>query len=466
VLANIGNDYYSTFHTFRNNSGVQSLIIDSDNNYFTFGNAAEFSQATLATNGETPMYLVAGSAGGRILLNTNGAVQLEDGGTQVASFSTGTSQIKSDEFNVTMQDNTQLLTVANYGTRINNGSLWIGDTGEDGTIQTSAADDDLTIQSNDGTTGGKIFLQDGIGVKLYAENTEIASFTTSTGLRVYDAYNLPTAAPASNGEYLEGAADGTTVWTDRVHAKTIYENAKNVSGGTLTKGTPVYQVGITGNTITVAAARADDPTKLAIGVLDETLADEAEGRMLVLGEIRGVDTLAFSTGDRIYLGAAGGYTNTPPTGTNFIQFLGVVFRVDDTVGSGFITGTLTADATKTEDGVISSWNGTVWTPIQGTASTTGINTTATTTIFTFDPAVYDTAKLTITVKDSGDYHAVEMLVVSDGTDVWSNEYSVVLSGTELATFTATISSGQVVVQAAATAPTDMTIKATASLTAV
>jgi len=403
-----------------------------------------------------------------------------------------------------------LVTIASYGLRINQGSLYVGDPGEDGVIQTSQAGDDLTIQTNDGSTGGKIFLQEGGGVQLYAQNIEvvsastsnfaikdslssmraefrkdyshsdtdqfevrsadgasvIAAFNTSSGVRIYDAFNLPTAAPASNGEYLEGQADGTTAWTDRVNAKTIYENVKNVSGGSLSKGTPVYQIGVTGNTITVGRARADDPAKVAVGVLDETLADDAEGRMLVLGEIKGVNTAAFSTGDRVYLGSTGGYTDVPPTGSNFIQFLGIVNRINASNGSGFITGTLTADAVKTEGGVISAWDGTVWTPIQGTASTANISTTATTTIFTFDPAVYDTAKLTITVKDSGDYHAVEMLVVSDGTDVWSNEYSVVLSGTELATFTATISSGQVVVQAAATAPTDMTIKATASLTAV
>jgi hypothetical protein len=277
---------------------------------------------------------------------------------------------KSDEHAFIDNSAGQMLTIANYGTRINSGTLYIGDPGEDGTIQTSGAGDDLTIQSNDGTTGGKIFLQDGIGVKLYAENTEIASFTTSTGLRVYDAYNLPTAAPASNGEYLEGQADGSTAWTDRVNAKTIYENVKNVSGGTLTKGSPVYQVGITGNTITVGAARADDPAKVAVGVLDETLADEAEGRMLVLGEIKGVDTSGFNTGDRIYLGSSFGYTNTPPTGSNFIQFLGVVNRVDASNGSGFITGTLTPDPVKYESDIPYIWTGTNWTSLAAPAGVT------------------------------------------------------------------------------------------------
>jgi hypothetical protein len=180
-------------------------------------------------------------------------------------------------------------------------------------------------------------------------------------VRINDAYSLPSTAPASNGEYLEGQADGTTAWTDRVNAKTIYENVKNVSGGSLSKGTPVYQIGVTGNTITVGVARADDPAKVAVGVLDETLADDAEGRMLVLGEIKGVATDSFATGDRIYLGSTGGYTDVPPTGTDFIQFLGVVNRVHASNGSGFITGTLTPDPVKYESGAASIWTGTNWT---------------------------------------------------------------------------------------------------------
>jgi len=107
-----------------------------------------------------------------------------------------------------------------------------------------------------------------------------------------------------------------------------------------------------------------------------------------------------------------------------------------------------------------------WDTLISRQSTTGIDSTATTTIYTFDPAVYDTAKLIITAKDGGEYHAVEMLVVSDGTDVWMNEYGVVTSSSELGTLSATISGGQVLVQIAATSPTSMTVKITAALTAV
>lgn len=202
--------------------------------------------------------------------------------------------------------------------------------------------------------------------------------------------NLQTAAVpdgGATGEYLvkNSATNWDFGWTDRVNAKTIFENVKNVSGGTLSKGTPVYQIGVTGNTITVGAARADDSSKLAVGVLDETLADEAEGRMLVLGEIKGVNTSSFATADKIYLGGTGGYTNVPPTGSAVArQFLGIVNRVDASNGSGFITGTLVEDAVKWTGTEFQFWDGDSWEPgpvgytgsqgiqgIQGVTGTTG-----------------------------------------------------------------------------------------------
>lgn len=181
---------------------------------------------------------------------------------------------------------------------------------------------------------------------------------------------VPTGGDADTYLVKNSATNYDYAWTDRVNAKTIYENVKNISGGSLPKGTPVYQAGVTGNTITVGVARADDPTKLAVGVLDVTLADQAEGRMLVLGEIKGVNTAGFTTGDEIYLGATGGYTNVKPTSSSVaIQFLGVVNRINASNGSGFITGTLTPDAVKYAT-YAQVWTGTAWVPATELSSDT------------------------------------------------------------------------------------------------
>jgi hypothetical protein len=213
----------------------------------------------------------------------------------------------------------------------------------------------LLLDTNDGTDSGTITITAGA-------DGDIEIAPNGTGSVVLDGQSWPQAAPASDGEYLEALSDGTLAWTDSVKAKTIYENVKNVSGVSLTKGTPVTQVGVVGTTtVTVEAARADDPTKLAIGVLNETLADDDEGQMIVLGEIKGVNTSGFTVGDRIYLGATGGYTNVKPTATDVaVQFLGVVFRVDASTGSGFITGTLVEDSVRYSGSAFQFWDGSDW----------------------------------------------------------------------------------------------------------
>ena len=124
-------------------------------------------------------------------------------------------------------------------------------------------------------------------------------------------------------------------------ATRIVVTAKNVSGGTLPKGTPVHAVTPVsqGQQVEVIAARADTPSAMpATLVLNEELADEAEGEAIVVGLIQNVDTSSFSSGDIIYVAPTGGYTNVKPTGDNLIQNLGVVVKSHASSGSGIVYG--------------------------------------------------------------------------------------------------------------------------------
>ena len=124
-------------------------------------------------------------------------------------------------------------------------------------------------------------------------------------------------------------------------ATRIVVTAKNVSGGTLAKGTPVHAVTpvSAGQQVEVIAARADTPSAMpATLVLNEELADEEEGEAIVVGLIQNVDTSSLSSGDIIYVGETGGYTNTKPTGDNLIQNLGVVVKSHASSGSGIVYG--------------------------------------------------------------------------------------------------------------------------------
>ena len=148
--------------------------------------------------------------------------------------------------------------------------------------------------------------------------------------------------PSTDGD------DGQVLTTDGLgnltfaFPKSISEPVKNVSGDILYKGTPVYVTGSAGNTAKIVAANA--LTKYpAHFVLNEDLADEAEGQAIALGFINNVDVAdasIYTEGQNVYLGASGGWVTTKPTGSAQIQKIGVILKVNTSGNkiSGIIQG--------------------------------------------------------------------------------------------------------------------------------
>ena len=142
---------------------------------------------------------------------------------------------------------------------------------------------------------------------------------------------------------LDGGVIRETTELDTVPASVVWGRCKNISGGTLTKGTPVYTTSSAAFTPEVLAADASNAAKMpAIGLLDQDLADGAEGAVVYLGFIQNIalDPVTYSVGDHLYVASGGGYTKTRPTGSGvFVQFLGTVTRAHLTNGGAQVTGT-------------------------------------------------------------------------------------------------------------------------------
>jgi hypothetical protein len=154
----------------------------------------------------------------------------------------------------------------------------------------------------------------------------------------WSAYTLP-AADGTDRQVLMTDGAGAVSFA---YPQTIAEDVKNVSGGPLSKGTPVHVTGSAGNLAEVIAADAATNYP-AHFVLDEDLADEGEGKGIALGFINNVgvpDASIYTEGQTVYLGASGGWTTTKPTGTNAIQNLGVIIKVNTSGNkiSGIIMG--------------------------------------------------------------------------------------------------------------------------------
>lgn len=143
----------------------------------------------------------------------------------------------------------------------------------------------------------------------------------------------------SNGQVLSSTGTGVA-WINQEDitigeaeiAKSLQVTVKNVSGGELTKGTVVHTAPTasppSGNVIEVIAADYDDTTKMpAVGILKETIANEAEGEAVMTGTLSGIATDGFSIGDELYVGADGALTNVKPqTAGQLIQKIAVCVK--------------------------------------------------------------------------------------------------------------------------------------------
>jgi len=93
-----------------------------------------------------------------------------------------------------------------------------------------------------------------------------------------------------------------------------------------------------GTGLVIAASASNAATMPAHGILMQQLTAGADGDAAIIGQITGVDTSLFGPGDTIYVGPDGGYVNVKPTGSNLIQNLGIVKKVDASNGTGEIFG--------------------------------------------------------------------------------------------------------------------------------
>jgi hypothetical protein len=156
------------------------------------------------------------------------------------------------------------------------------------------------------------------------------------GIEINDSYTFP-SADGTDGQFITTDGAGNLSFVS-VNNDKIVLTVKNISGGSLSKGTVVHAspsaTPPSGNVLEVIAAdKSAASTMPAIGVLNETLADEGEGECIAFGSVTGIDTSSFSASDPIYVGASGGFTATKPSGTDLIQKIGIVVKVHASNGS-------------------------------------------------------------------------------------------------------------------------------------
>lgn len=162
----------------------------------------------------------------------------------------------------------------------------------------------------------------------------------------------------------------------------------NKSGVKLLNGTPVYVSGAQGNRPKVGLPiNTDDSTFICIGLVTADIEINQEGRVVVEGICRDMDTEAYMVGDLVYVGSTlGKLTNVRPEGTSYYCAIGLVLVAHKNFGQVIVHvrrterlgGTTTKRPTNPRIGWIYFdtslgvngkpiwWTGTVWVDATGT----------------------------------------------------------------------------------------------------
>jgi hypothetical protein len=198
-------------------------------------------------------------------------------------------------------------------------------------LTTNPGTDTLTISSNASGSG------DVVG-PASATDDALARFNGTTGKLIQSS----TATLTDAGLLTVSDASVTgTLTAPHIHgnlAGAVYSHVRNESGGTLTKGTPVYIVGYSvgqSRPLIAAANAASAATMPAIGILDEDLANNASGHCVIIGTIENFNTAAYSVNAPLYVASGGGLTATAPSLR--AQSVAIVERVNANNGAIIVT---------------------------------------------------------------------------------------------------------------------------------
>ena len=169
-------------------------------------------------------------------------------------------------------------------------------------------------------------------------------------ITINDAYTLP-SSDGTAGQIISTDGNGVLTFVDAAaggSGESVRVACKNTSGSTITKGTPVYITGTVGSSfiIEIAAADASNASKMpAVGLLETDLANNIEGYVVTGGVLKNlttdpIDSATPSSNDTIYVKAGGGLTLTKPSGTNYIQNVGKVGRVNSSSAGSIIVSSI------------------------------------------------------------------------------------------------------------------------------
>lgn len=278
----------------------------------------------------------------------NGQTVLSKDGTIMARIST-TELTATRKYNLPDADGTLALT-----TDLNTPTLQ--EVTDEGNITTNGIQTGNIIATDVGSGDPPILLQ----LDTNEGNTIIGVTDTSSGfsyaitsdiltgfrqIMIPDANGtlaLTSDIPTNTSDLTNDGADGVNPFITALdipttgQASTLVREVKNMTGATLTKGTVVYISGANGNKLLVSKALAttDALSSRTFGLLQSDILNNGLGNCVIIGDLSGLDTSAFTEGAQLYLSGvtAGAYTDTKILAPTHLVYVGKVTRSHPTQG--------------------------------------------------------------------------------------------------------------------------------------
>ncbi len=171
-------------------------------------------------------------------------------------------------------------------------------------------------------------------VVVSGSNASLNSLTVSNGIT---GSLLGTASYATQALSASYAATASIAATS-LNTSDILVYVKNVTGTSIPKGKVVRINGATGDNalITTASWDSDSVSANTLGILNETIANDAFGYALTEGTLIGINTSTFTAGQLLFLGPTGSIISSEPIPPYHAVRLGQALRIHAIVGSMYV----------------------------------------------------------------------------------------------------------------------------------